>query len=223
MSRSHRWVPAGLFLVLIGCAALPESSGTGMIQDTKPKADVGRSTQEAAQLHNARGVLLLMEGNLRAASLELHEAVRLAPGNPVVHNNLGMVLHAQGNYPGAMSEFLLAVQLAPGMASARSNLGFVLFERGDLGSAVEQWQIALKLDQRFAGAWAGLALGLLALGYPDEAVLSYSQALKLDHQYGDVHYLQHVRRWSQAAVGQAEAILRLIGTLRAARSPKVTI
>lgn len=223
MIRVSQLTIAGLLLAATGCAGWGESPRTEIPRNSSPEARTARHPQDEAILHNNMAGLLFMRGDLDGAVKELREAIRLSPDIPAPHNNLGMVLHAQGHAEAAMEEFLKAIRLNPRHAAARSNLGFALFDRGDLGSAVQQWQTAVTLDPRSAGAWAGLALGLFAFGQVPQALESYRHALQLDPRYADVAYLQQARHWSAGAVGQAEAILQLIGALHEAPSQKVPL
>ncbi len=222
MTPILKWSLAGVLLGFTGCAAVVEKPRTGTVEGSSLGA-TALSAQDEAMLRNERGVLLFMQGDLERAGREFREAIRQNPNDPHPHNNLGMVLHAQGDLSGAIGEFFGALMLNPRLAAARSNLGYALFDRGDLEAAVEQWQIAVKLDPRLAGSWAGLALGLLGLGREELAVQSYRAAIRLDGRYADVGYLRSIRRWSPGAVGQAEAILRLMKASREARSQRVTI
>lgn len=222
MIRILQWSLAGLVLTCMGCAAVAEKPLTGTVAKLSSETPA-RPAQEEAMLRTERGVLLFMQGDLERAGREFREAIRLSPNDPLPHNNLGMVFHAQGDLSGAIGEFFGALMLNPRLATARSNLGFALFDRGDLETAVEQWQIAVKLEPHLAGSWAGLALGLLGLGQEELAVRSYRVAIRLDGRYTNVEYLQRVRRWSPAAVGQAKAVLRLIDDSREVLHQKVMI
>ncbi len=222
MTRIIQWSLAGLVLAGMGCTAVAEKPLTGTVESVSSETPA-RLAQDEAMLHTERGVLLFMQGELERAGREFREAIRLSPNDPLPRNNLGMVLHAQGDPSGAIGEFLGALTLTPRLAVARSNLGFALFDRGDIETAVEQWQVAVKLEPQLAGAWAGLALGLLGLGQEELAVRSYRVAIQLDGRYVDVEYLRNIRRWSPAAVGQAQAVLRLIDDSREALHQKVMV
>lgn len=222
-TRILQWSLAGLVLTFVGCAAVVEKPRVDLVQNSGPEVSGARSAQDEAIFHTERGVLLFMQGEMERAGREFREAIRLSPNDPLPHNNLGMVLHAQGDLSGATGEFLSALALNPRYAAARSNLGFALFDRGDLDAAVEQWQIAVKLEPHRAGSWAGLALGLLGLGQQELAMQSYRIAIRLDGRYADVEYLRSIRRWSRGAVGQAEAVLRLMEASHEAPRRKVMI
>jgi len=175
---------------------------------TLPKDEVISET-ELAMVHDWRGKVLLVQGDLDGATREFRTATQLSPASSVPHNNLAIALYHQNNFSGARTEFLVAIQLDPGYAEAWSNLGFVLFDDGEIRSAVKRWHGAVKLNPRRASAWAGLAIGLFKMGDTGGAVKSYIEALRLDARYTDLGYLHHVRRWSSIARQHAALILEL--------------
>ena len=95
-----------------------------------------QKSSSQAQLHAEKGVQAARAGDPATAELELREAVKLAPNDPVYLSTLGSILGMQQKLPEAGSYFEKAVRIDPGNAKVRRDL------------AATQWQMGRFLDAR---------------------------------------------------------------------------
>jgi tetratricopeptide (TPR) repeat protein len=65
-------------------------------------------------------------GDVREASREFGEAIRLDPGNKEAHLNLGNLLAREGDPAAAIRQYRLALEIDPTYAAAKANLTAVL-------------------------------------------------------------------------------------------------
>lgn len=210
MTTLSKCILLGLMVISTGCTTRVEDQINGNIRMLSLPGGEVVSERELAMVHDNRGRILFMQGDLERAIREFRKATIMSPESPVPHNNLAIASHLQGDVTGARAEYLIAIKLNPRFAEAWNNLGLALFDHGDTRSAVAHWQTAVKLNPRLASAWAGLAIGLFKVGDVDRAVKSYIQAFRLDPRYTDLGYLQHVRRWSPNARKHAGLLLEIL-------------
>jgi len=102
-------------------------------------------TADNYRARNAVGALLIDQGRLDDAIVDLREAVRLEPAYADAHNNLGAALARRGQIGDAIVEYRAAVQLAPGLAIAHNNLALALARTGQVDGAIDELRQAARL------------------------------------------------------------------------------
>jgi len=169
--------------------------------------------QDAARVHNVRGISLAREGRWDEAVASFWEAVRLRPDYTDAFNNLGNVLYFQKKHDEAIAAYEEAVRLSPDHAGAHSNLGEVLRHRGRLADALKHCRRAVELRPDMAQAHNHLGLALSASEQFEEAAAHCAEAVRLDPDLAEAHHglgyaLLQLRRVDDA-VAAIETALRL--------------
>ncbi|MBI9076915.1 MAG: tetratricopeptide repeat protein [Desulfatibacillum sp.] len=103
---------------------------------SKSSPNVGKQVEATREL----GVVLMNEGQSRAALREFLKAEQLDPKNVKVQDYLGLVLLTLGRPQEALEHFNQAVKLDPGYLSSKNNLGCAYLE-------LEQWDNAITVFQ----------------------------------------------------------------------------
>jgi tetratricopeptide (TPR) repeat protein len=102
------------------------------------------------------GVLLIEQGNPRAALDHLAAAARAAPDSASVFNRLGVACALVGRFDEAIAHLGRAAQLSPNDAPIRTNLGLAEERRGNRSAAIVHYRDALRLNPEYAEARSGL-------------------------------------------------------------------
>ncbi len=118
---------------------------------------------------------------------ELHEALRLQPGDPTIYNCLGLALAAQGKPDEAADALREAIRLLPRYNLARANLGDLLLSQGKLDDAVVEFREAIRIVPDSAPVHARLGLCLATQRKLDEAVNEYREAIRIAPQFALAH------------------------------------
>lgn len=136
---------------------------TGLRSDQQPAPDLAlraeterlnESTERDARTLHARGVALLLTGEVRAALPLLEKACRLAPGSATFWNDLATAYIAAGttsdraHYQSALSAADRAIALAPSMPAAHFNGAVALERLKRRDDAITAYRRTLELEQR---------------------------------------------------------------------------
>ena len=123
------------------------------------------------------GVVLLRDGEARAAIGHFRDVLARHPAHPAVWVNLALSLCETGETGAALDAASQAVRLAPGSAAARTALGHALFDRGDLDEAEKAYRKALNLEAPPPSLLARHAAVLRRLGRFDETLAACDRLL----------------------------------------------
>lgn len=113
--------------VLVMLFALVLSSGCAAMEASRKKASY----------HYQMGLSFLVEGNYTRALIELTEAEKITPDDPVLLNYLGQAYFFKKRFDLAVTKYQRAVELRPTYSEARNNLGAAYLE-------LQQWDNAIK-------------------------------------------------------------------------------
>jgi tetratricopeptide (TPR) repeat protein len=109
-----------------------------------PKGDFDREAdkalhidQEAAKIHNERGIAYSEKGQFDLAISEFNKALEKDPSEPGIYSNRGIALSKKGQYGPAISDFTKALAMNADDASAYYNRGiaYAFTSRLDLAFA----------------------------------------------------------------------------------------
>ncbi len=153
-----------------------------------------RSRPNDAAAQEQIGILLLEDGNLRAAVKALERAVSIEPRSER-HAALAEAYRRAGDADSAREQLRLAAHASPASAEARVRYANSLLQIQDYELAAREYLGACEADARSRDAWNGLAFALFQLGNfpgslralreseslgPPQAASAYLKALSLD-------------------------------------------
>jgi predicted O-linked N-acetylglucosamine transferase (SPINDLY family) len=124
---------------------------------------------DVAEIHNALGITLALQGKPIEAEASFREALRLDPHHASAHNNLGNVYKDLHKLPEAQACYEQALRLNPNSPQAHCNLGAVLLEQGQPTRALECCREALRLKPDYVDARFSICFAQLPVLYESEA------------------------------------------------------
>jgi Flp pilus assembly protein TadD len=184
----------GLRTFLWASAWRSEESVAQAIVATSPDSHVGR---------NNLGNVLLNQGKIAEAEIQLRESLRSKPTYFLAHNNLGIVLWKQGRDAEAEAEFREAIRCKPNYAEAHSSLGITLARRGEFPEAVRELREAIRLKPHLAEVHYNLGLALGRTGVPGEAEKAFREATRLDPSLADAYFNLGIALEEQGRIQEA--------------------
>ncbi len=124
------------------------------------------------------GIMLLEDGNLRAATRALERAIDLAP-QPQRHAALAEAYRRAGNTDAAREQIRLSAAAAPADANARLRYANSLLQQQAYERAAQEYLAACEADPSLRDAWNGLAFAMYQLSNFPAALRALSEAAKL--------------------------------------------
>jgi type IV pilus assembly protein PilF len=100
-------------LLLIPCLAVVLVSACALTE----------ADRKQASYHYQMGLSYLGENNITGALIELTEAEKLTPEDPVMLNSLGLAYNKKNKYELAEQKYLKAISIKPDYSEAKNNLG----------------------------------------------------------------------------------------------------
>jgi tetratricopeptide (TPR) repeat protein len=137
----------------------------------------------SAQVHDALGYALFLQGEHAEAIAAFENAVANDPTLASAQNNLGVALLNQADAEQALNHLQEAVELNPGNADAYFNLGNAFMAVGDPDSALKAYQRAFELDPAKIDARASLAGIWMHQGRLGLARSAYTEILQANPNY----------------------------------------
>lgn len=131
---------------------------------------------DAANLLEAKGMLLARLARHAEAEADLRRALALDPVRPGATLVLGVTLLRRGRLAEALPLLERAVELAPSEAIARFHLGEARYQAGDMAGALDQLRLAGSLAPDDARPFALAGRLLDRLGRAEEAMEMHRQA-----------------------------------------------
>jgi len=154
----------GLVIVLLFIMAF--SAGCGAMEASRKKASY----------HYQMGLSYLAEGNYTKALIDLTEAEKITPDDPLLLNYLGQAYYFKKRFDLAEPKYLRAIELRPDYSEARNNLGATYLELQQWDNAIKQFTLVCNdiFYQNHDAAAMNLALAYYGKG-------DYDMALSLLH------------------------------------------
>jgi len=152
----------GLVIVLLFAVAL--LTGCGAMEASRKKASY----------HYQMGLSYLAEGNYTKALIDLTEAEKITPDDPVLLNYLGQAYFFKKRFDLAEPKYLRSIALRPDYSEARNNLGATYLELQQWDNAIKQFTLVCNdiFYQNHDSAAMNLALAYYGKG-------EYEMALSL--------------------------------------------
>lgn len=196
---------------LVGIAERLEREGAG--QDAlELYRRYARSRPNDAAVQEQIGILLLEDGNTRAAVRALELAVSIEPA-PERHAMLAEAYRRAGNADSAREQLRLAAQASPGSAEARVRYGNSLLQVRDFERAAAQYLAACEADASNRDAWNGLAFALFQLGNPADSLRALQESERLGPPRAASVYLKALALDKLQQYEQAAAAYRVFLSL----------
>lgn len=150
------------FFVIFLFMALALSAGCEAMEASRKKASY----------HYQMGLSFLAEGNYTRALIDLTEAEKITPDDPVLLNYLGQVYFFKKRFELAESKYLRAIELRPNYSEARNNLGATYMEMQRWDSAIRQLTLVYNdlFYQNHDAAAMNLALAYFGKGDNETAL-----------------------------------------------------
>jgi tetratricopeptide (TPR) repeat protein len=160
-----------------------------------------------ANLYFQRAIAHAARKDLKAATLDYTEAIRLSPQHLVSHLKRAEALADQGRTREAATAFDEAVKQFPNDYVVQNNRGSFRRKTGDLDGAVADFSRSLQIDRKSGVGYINRGLCLAEQNNPRGAEADFTEALKqqLDAAMQTVAYrLRALARLSQGNAKQAE-------------------
>jgi TolB-like protein/tetratricopeptide (TPR) repeat protein len=152
-----------------------------------------------------------LEWDWRGAESSYSQAIVLNPSHEGAHRSFGVMLAALSRTDEAIRESERACELDPLCLVVNSSAAWVRFVAGDYDQAISRCLHTVGMNPRFSAARRVLGAAYLQAGREDEAIQSLEGAMaQAEKDPVLLAWLAH----AQAAVGQRDAALALLGKLR---------
>jgi Flp pilus assembly protein TadD len=125
------------------------------------------------------GALLVKQGELAAAAVELRKAVELVPHHPIGHTVLGGIAELQGSVEDALAHYRIALEHKPQYTPARLNLAHGLLKSGRRDEALKEFDESLRQERGMSPALRlRVADGYRVAGAIPQATEQYAQVAR---------------------------------------------
>jgi type IV pilus assembly protein PilF len=102
---------------------------------------LSESERKQASYHYQMGLSFLGENNIPNALIELTEAEKLTPDDPILLNSLGLAYYKRNKYDLAEQRYLKAISIKPDYSEARNNLALNYLAMKRWGDAARQFKM----------------------------------------------------------------------------------
>lgn len=123
------------------------------------------------------------KGDLKGATADLDQTIRLDPKYAIAYNNRGVTRAESGDLKGAIADFDQAIRFAQKPAIAYNNRGFARHKLGDNQAAIADYDQSISLDPKYALTYFNRGFARNELGDTQGAISDYGQAIRLDPKY----------------------------------------
>ena len=179
-------------------------------------SNAARIRPEFWAAHYNAGLALLEQKQYAGARDALHEAARVAPGEPTVFDALGRTYTAMGETAQAIENFKHAIELDPEMFESLNNLGNVYFTAGDVRAAERYYKSSLALRPQAVASSFNLALCYGRQNRPAEAAAELERALAYAPDDAEILFELGLAYEKSGRKGEAITVLQRSLSLRPA-------
>jgi len=157
-------------------------------RDLKEKLQsLGYLSQNTANSHNNRGMLLLGQGKNDEAIAEFQQAVRSSEDLKIARINIARALFKKRDYQGATAALEEFLKTQPRSKEAENLLGNVAMEQKQYDVAEAHFRKALQYEPKFTDARNSLGILFNKLGRPDDAMAAFREVIATDPEYAEAH------------------------------------
>ncbi len=198
--RSYETAPVGS--VAAGTAPAPADAAGD--RDLKEKLrSLGYLSQDTANSHNNRGMLLLAQNKYDEAIAEFQQAINASENLGLARINLARACYRKRDFAAArraLDQFLVE---QPRSKDAENLLGNIDMDEGRLGEAEAHFRKALEYEPKFTDALNSLGILYDRLGREEEAIAQFGSVLTVDPEYAEAYNNIGVIREKQGRAGEA--------------------
>src|SRR5262249_6046534 len=155
-------------------------------EELKQKLEsLGYLSQDTANSHNNRGMLLLNDGKYDEAIGEFELAKKGSEDFDMASINIGRALYKKRDYDGAkkvLDEYLIR---QPRSKEAENLLANIAMERKSYDEAEKRFRTALSYEPNFTDARNSLGILYNRLGRRDEALKEFLKVVAVDPEYAE--------------------------------------
>ncbi len=170
---------AGFLAGLNSASAELEFDRGALVDVPVGEEDVARYARRTeAKAHYNRGTEHAEGGELRKATEEFREALRIDPAFVDAGYNLGVVLLMMGEPSAAVSMLEQVLGVRPDDPDIEFALGKALFDGGGAGDAIAHFERALALEPSHEDAMFARAVALLDMGRHEDGVIALDAYLR---------------------------------------------
>ncbi len=166
-----------------------------------------------AQAMLGLGVILVQQGQIQEAFVQLSRGRTLQPDEPAFAEQIALVHQLQGRFDSAEREFRAALELDAEQPEVHLDLGNLYRLRNQPGRAVEEYRRAIELAPDHAEAHASLGVVYATLRRIPEAEKSFREAVRLQPNAPEPLYNLGGMLAAQGKAAEAlqalEAVLRI--------------
>jgi tetratricopeptide (TPR) repeat protein len=139
---------------------------------------VEESSPSLPGIHYALGHLLVKDGDLEQAAVQLQEELRLNPDQPEANAEMGMALLAQDQAAAAVPYLVKAIALEPDLWTAHQQLGKAFYLQKNYDGARKELTLALNNDPEGVAHYQ-LGMVYKALGQSVDAHREFDSSRKI--------------------------------------------
>ena len=142
--------------------------------------DILKKSPHNANMHNDRGLVYYLQGDLPQALLDYNKAIELNPIIPFPYNNLGWAYYNQGKYSQAILEYNKAIAVAPIYARSYFNRALAYYHQGNYPQAISDFNKALDIDPEHSDTHYNRGLVYYKQGKINQAISDFKKAIEID-------------------------------------------
>jgi Tfp pilus assembly protein PilF/predicted AlkP superfamily phosphohydrolase/phosphomutase len=173
-------------------------------RDLKEKLQsLGYLSQNTANSHNNRGMLLLGQGKYDEAIAEFEQAVRASEDLKIARINIARALFKKRDFQGATAELNRFLTRQPHSKEAENLLGNVAMEQRQYVDAEAHFRKALQYEPNFTDARNSLGILFNKLGRIDDAMEAFQAVIAIDPEYAEAHNNVGIILKERGRVGEA--------------------
>jgi tetratricopeptide (TPR) repeat protein len=169
---------------------------------------LGYLSQDSANSHNNRGMLLLAKGDYDGAIGEFEKAIAASEDLGIARLNIARAQFKKKDYDAAVASIEEHLKRRPRSKEGENLLGNIAMERGQMADAEAHFRKALDYEPHFTDARNSLGILYDRLGRQEDALQQFNEVVKVDPDYAEAYNNIGVIRKKQGRLDDAIAAFR---------------
>jgi Tfp pilus assembly protein PilF/predicted AlkP superfamily phosphohydrolase/phosphomutase len=185
-SHPVRYVPTYESSSVAASSGRPAPSDPQGDQELRERLEsLGYLSQDSANSHNNRGMLLLSQGDYDSAIAEFEQAIRSSEDLPMARLNIARALYKKRDFPGATKVLNEYLSREPRSKEAENLLGNIAMEKKEYAEAEKRFETALGYEPNFTDARNSLGILYNKMGRTDDALREFLRVVAVDPDYAE--------------------------------------